>query len=660
MEKKPLKIGLMSRLDYGGSDYRIGLWKLAANIFKQENVNYVVLAGGLVDFKALDAKLKALLKAAKKDEKETAKQNFFRKVATFLKDNLPVMEGIKIYMITSPAYDGYIGEEVARVLTEMRSDILLYRPGGDRLELKQLNKILGVYAPKKGAWMRGDFYDTPVLRVLKDEVRRSTRGIGDVNLVGCLGSAIFQPGDSSDIGRPYLTVPALCKISESKTGVDNQVGVAVLDFRTASPKEVTTTVYNFKDLLSDEWFFVETPEGIPKVQKDVVDTLRKRGPLTVGSLHDHTGHDRQAVAEALTALMQMPATAVWSGIVQDKDDKRYYLNLEWFRDRMNYKLPKEEKVDSFSAFACMHGGCKHSDMLYMRDALPELILKNEVDTLVGVGDFIEGLKHDLLLLGEISTGSKHVLNYSKQEKLSAYLVGSAIFKVFKVRMDGLLKENGKPKIGEKRLAEMVKRALIKFVYIPGNHCGWVHPLGFDPLGTFRSELRAFLSYQVAKHLEGHDLCVHDLNEILQDRLVELDPNEPYQVNSGLVIALLHPSMSRTKTTSIRPQEMLQKAEKVKSTIVFGGNFHVGEVVHHWSFEYGQRVCLQLGTLKVKSGFEETKLKTVDFGVGFLKVWSKDGRILRTESGFNCTPTANLDEGNKKVLKDYDRWLDINK
>ena len=660
MERKPLKVGLMSRLDYGGGDYRVGLWQLAAETFRKEQVNYVVLLGGLVDFKSLDAKLKALLKAAKKDQKETVRQAFLRKVAEFLRDNLPVLEGVKIYIITSPAYDGWIGEEVARTLSDMRSDVLLYRQGGDRLELKQLGKILGVYAPKKGTWMRGDYYDTPILRVLKDESRRSTRGIGDVNAVGCFGSAIFHPGASSDVKKPYASVPALCKIGESKTGVDNQVGVMVLDFITANPKEVTIKVHSFKDLLSDEWLFVEPPENISKTQKDLIDVLRKRGPLTVGSLQDATGLDRKVIAEVLAELAKQPASNVWPGVVQDNDDKRYYLNLSWFCDQMRYKLPKEEKLDSFAAFGCMHGGCKHSDMLYMHDILPELAIQNGVDTLVGVGDFIEGLKHDLMILGEISTGSKHVLNYSKQEKLSAFLIGTAMFKVFKRRFEALLKENGKTKLGQKRLVEFINKSMMKFVYIAGNHCGWVAPLGFDPLGTFRSELRAFLLYQVARYLEDYDLCVRDLNAILQAKIIELEQNEPYQVNSGLSIALLHPSMSRTKTTSIRPQEMLAKAEEARSTMVFGANFHVGELVHHWNFEHGQRVCLQLGTLKVKSGFEETKMKTVDFGVGFLKVWSSGMRVQRTETTFYCTPTGNLEEGNRKVLKEYDRWLEVNK
>lgn len=660
MERKSLKVGLMSRLDYGGTHYRVGLWQLAANIFEQEKVNYVILLGGLVDSKALDAKLKLLLKGVKKDRREAERKNFLKQSAEFLKNNIPVIDGVKIYIITSPAYDGYIGEEVARLLTEMRQDILLYLQGGDRLQLKQLNKILGAYTPKKGVWLRGDYYDTPVLRVLKGEKQRGSRGLGDFNVVGCFGSAIHQTGDSNVVSRPYASVPALCKISESKTGADNQVGIMILDFSSDNPKEVSILVQSFKDLLSDEWLFIEPPDGISKAQKDIIDTLRKRGPLTVGSLQDFSGLDRQVIIDALSELSQKPESNGWSNIVQDKENKRFYFNPQWFCDRLRYKLPKEEQLESYAAFGCMHAASRYTDMRFVKESLPEFILKEESDTLIGVGDFIEGLKHDLLLMGEIVADSNYILNYTKQEKLAAFLVGSAIFKVFKGRFDALIKNNGKTKIGQKKLIDFVKKSLIKFIYIPGNHCKWVKPLGFDPLSTFRGELKVFLIHHIAKYLEKYDLYVYGLADIVQEKVIELKQNEPYKTDSALSLALLHPSMSRTKTTSIRPQEMLKKAEDSKSAIVFGANFHVSEAVHHWNFDYGQRICLQLGTLKVKSDWEEEKLKTVDFGVGFLKVWSKNGRILKDETTFYCTPSADIEKSNKRILKEFDKWMKINK
>jgi len=293
--KSSLRVGLMSRLDYGGTDYRVGLWRLGAEVFIKEKVAFVILLGGLVDGVALEKRLVLALKASKKEDRDSVRSEFLRGVVNFLKENIPVIKGTKIYIMTSPAYDKNIGEQIGEMLAEVRSDILLYRKGGDRFELKQMMKIMGAYTPKKGVWMRGDYYDTPILRMLKDEKRRTTRGIGDIVAAGGNGVALFHPGDSSDIRRPYFTVPALCKIGEIRTG-ENQVGVAVVDWTTPNVKEATYKVFSFKDLLSDEWSFTEQPAGISKAQKAIVDALQKRGPLTIGLIDDFTGYDRKEIA----------------------------------------------------------------------------------------------------------------------------------------------------------------------------------------------------------------------------------------------------------------------------------------------------------------------------------------------------------------------------
>ncbi|HEY4475840.1 MAG TPA: hypothetical protein VJB92_03940 [Candidatus Paceibacterota bacterium] len=653
--KSLIKVGFMSRLDYGSSDYRIGLWHLAAEVFAKEKVNYVSLLGGLVDGAALEKTLAVFLQGIKKEERETARFAFIQDAANFLKKNIPVIKGVKIYVITSPPYDKQIGEQIAEMLAEMRSDVLLYRAGGDRFELKQIEKILGAYAPKKGVWMRGDYYDTPILRMLKDEKKRTTRGIGDVVAAGGFGAAIFHPGDSSDIRRPYFSIPALCKIGEVRTG-ENQVGVTIAEWTTSNPKEVTYKVYSFKDLLADEWSSIEAPAGISKVQKAIVDALQKRGPLTVGLLDDFTGYTRKEIEHELEGLMSRKANTTWPSIVQ-KADKRYYLDMSWFCDKARYKLPVVDKVESFLAFACAHSGSRHTDMQYIYDVLPRLFGDNNLDMFVGVGDFIEGLKHDLMLRKELIPTKIGVMNYTMQERLCTFLWGNAICRVFKYRFENWVKKHGSKNIAKKELFSFIKNNLPRFVFINGNHCAWVEDLGFDPLATFYGGLKTYISNQVTKLLEEYDLCANDLNDLVREKLIFLHQNECYKTPSGLPIVLLHPSMGRTKTTSIRPQEMLQKAEDTHGYVVFGGNFHVGEVVHHWDFEYGQRICLQLGTLKVKSGFEETKLKTVDFGAGMLRVGTAKKRIVTTETTFYCTQTEDVQKGNERVMEEFYKWLE---
>ena len=49
------------------------------------------------------------------------------------------------------------------------------------------------------------------------------------------------------------------------------------------------------------------------------------------------------------------------------------------------------------------------------------------------------------------------------------------------------------------------------------------------------------------------------------------------------------------------------------------------------------MAAQAGTLVIYTRFEHHKLKIVDFGVVYLKVFSKDGRIVVTESAFYGKP-----------------------
>lgn len=654
--KALVKIGLMSGLNYGSSGCREGFWRLAAETFKAEAVNFIVLVGGLVDAKAMQVKLKERLKGVKPVDRAKVTSNFIQDTAEYFRKSIPKIPGIKIYIITSPAYDGLIGEEIARQLVEKRRDILLYRDGGDRLEIKQVSKFLGVYAPKKGAWMRGDYFDTPAIRVLKDELKRSTRGIGDTNIVGCLASSVYHPGDSSDIKRPYLTLPLLYKITETRTA-ENQIGLRILKIDSSNLKEATVITYNFKDLASDEWSLVQAPPESSTIQKILIETLKTRGPLTVGQLEDFIGYKRDKIKKSLDSLVKRKISRSWPGIFEDEVSHRYYFTAEWFEKRMEYPVFNCEGafVDAIAAFGCLHASCKHTDMKFFRDEFPNHILEHNVNILIGCGDFIEGLKHDLMTRGEIYGGRRYVFNYTNQEKLSAYLVSQVISKVFRARIDSFLKSANISKASQAELELEVKKALLTFIYIPGNHCEWTAPLGFDALSVFKIQLKNFIVEDVIKVLAASNAFLRDVSRVVDSKIVELHQNQPYTLASGLTVALLHPYMSRTKTTSIRPQEMLGKSD---TQIVIGANFHVAESVEQWEFEKGQRVCLQVGTIKRRSGFEDTKLKTVDFGIGLLKVWSLNKKIKKTETSFHGVPTPNLEEGNEGVLKDFENRLGL--
>ena len=657
MEKEPLvKVGLMSGLNYGSEGCRVGLWRLAGKIFEEEKTNFVVLAGGLVDYRELNVQLKEALRGARGDEAEIAKDEFLNCVADEIARMLPVIPGIKIYVVTSPAYDGQIGAEIAYRLTERREDVLLYREGSDRLELKKINKVLGVYVPKKGIWMRGDYYDTPILRVLKDEKKRSSRSMGDMNVVGCLGCAVTHPGDSSEIKKSYLSLPLLYKIADTRIA-ENQIGIRILEFHSDNPKEATVVTYNFKDLISNEWDFIKPPRKATKIQKAVIRKLQQRGALRAGQLEDCTDYQRSSIEGALESLLNIPMTSSWPGLEKDPASRRYFFSQKWFREKLDYPLPKTNyHEDSFLAFGCLHASCKHTDSKYFRDVVPGIILEKGIENLVGAGDFIEGLRHDLMLKGEILGSQKYVFNYTMQEKLAAYLVGSVIMKVFEERFGARVKSGLSRKAEQEELEKVVKNALLTFIYIPGNHCGWVAPLGFDSLAMFRAELKAFLVHHIHEILVKYNLTMSKLHELVSEKIVKLELDGEYKSAPGRPsLSIFHPEMAGTKTTSIRPQQMLREST---NQIVIGANFHTAEAVEEWDFDRGQRVCLQVGTVKVKSGFERSKLKTVDFGVGVLRVYSCSERIMKTKVSFHGERSSDLQAGNLEVLEDFDKWLEV--
>ena len=656
-EQKPLiSVGLMSGLNYGSEGCREGLWRLAAETFSTEGVNFVILVGGLVDSRSLLEQLKEAHVGVKHADREDVTVDFIRRHAKYLAEKLPRLWGKKTYIMTSPAYDGWIGERIARELVRQRDDLRLYRPGADRFELehgnKAWNRVLGVYTPKKAVWMRGDFFSTPVMRVLKDERQRGTRGMGDMNIVGCFASAILNPGDASELKLPFMSLPVLYKISETRTA-ENQIGVRILNLHSTNLKEATVVTHNFKDLVSEEWELVRTPPDSSKIQEKLVETLKRDGPQTAGQFAQLIGQPRTKIVEALGHLTNRRQSKSWPGMKLDQNSKRYTFNLPWFHEDLGYPSEKHDQSDSLLAFGCLHAACNTTDMRYFRDEVPKIMIERDVNILCGAGDFIEGLKHDLMIKGSVYGSRHYPFNYTNQEKLAAYLVSEVLTKVFHARWS--------PKLAKKLgLEASILKSLVLFLYIAGNHCEWVTPLGFDSLSMFDVQVRRLVAENVTAILAAAKIYHPNIARLVDRQIVALEQNGPYRLPSGMTIAMLHPYMSRTKTTSIRPQEMLAKAE---TNIVVGANFHVAEAVEQWEFDRKkgggqQRVCLQVGTLKHSSSFEDTKLKIVDFGVGLLRVDSMNGKIKRTETTFLGTKTPNIEATNNEVLDAFEKRLGL--
>ena len=220
------KIGLISRIDFGSPGFRQALVDNSfSSIFnKLEGTHFNILAGGLISQKDIKEQMKEFIGLRVEAEKEKIKkkkinkkkkdqperlmgkrlkrrrselqEEFLQGIAKQLSKIFPALKGpdpenlekeknIDLFIVTSPAFDGEIGEAVAQFLSELRPDIRVWNSGGDRFLIKYVNKLLWVLTPKKAVWMRGDYYSTSAERVLKDKIKQTGQGSPELYVVGC-------------------------------------------------------------------------------------------------------------------------------------------------------------------------------------------------------------------------------------------------------------------------------------------------------------------------------------------------------------------------------------------------------------------------------------------------------------------------------------------
>ncbi|MEK9183461.1 MAG: hypothetical protein AAB890_00080, partial [Patescibacteria group bacterium] len=261
-----VKIGCFSRIDYGSEGFRSGLLQYAANIFAENGVDFIVLAGGLVNERALKEKLRVLLKGLKVDERADAEKQFYNDCVNYLVSHIPHIKSpdlakkwCKIYIVTSPAYDGEIGNRISYRLARRRQDIVHEGEGEATLSTKKIGRDVCVLTPRKAAWLRGDYYSTPVERTIKDYLKKTKRLSASLTLVGCFGSDIQKPKGESKVA--YCALPVLHELHETRTGSENQIGVTVVEYSENSDVP-TELAYSFNDMVANERQFIGVPKDI--------------------------------------------------------------------------------------------------------------------------------------------------------------------------------------------------------------------------------------------------------------------------------------------------------------------------------------------------------------------------------------------------------------
>ncbi len=704
-KNEPLRIGLMSRIDYGSDGFRQGLIDLAAEIFRKEDVHFVILAGGLVSGRAVAKKLKTIIrdfKLLEKPQKKLLKElgkvkddikklemkkerilseqrelNRLRARLTEIEKELDTIdpqlrilsqkirdlspevmaeklakhlphfknakgETVKFYVVLSEAYDKAVGIETGMLLARLRpqNEMRLYEDNAVSLPLwsgKPHEKKLEVLTPVKAVWMRGDYYSTPVERMIKDRSKQSASSAPDLRIAGCFGSSITKPKGEAKV--PYVSVPVLSRIEETTVN-ENQIGVQVVEVESDRAVPVVRN-YPFKDLISRERTFIGLPAEMSPRRRKCIESLKEHGKRTTGLISDDTGLSRECVKKTLDKLLvkRGKLRKKWPGVVYDEMSDRWDFALEWVMKKLAYPLPEGEcKVDSIVKVCCTHFGSLDTDYWYLINEVPKVMLAHNADILVNAGDSVEGLKHNMMERGELYAG----MNLTQQERGSGLMFAGIILEVFRVRFDKLLSGLDAKNLPKEEVAKLLLAALALYIYIFGNHDLWDTDSGHQPLATKIRTMVLKITEEIEKILAEKGLKkVDNLISLVRSKIVTC-PEKRFTLPSGLRMAVMHPHMSRAKTTSLRPQEMLDFADDCQ--VVIGGNFHVGEELEVWEPTLGQRVCVEIGTAKHGSPFEDNKLKIVDQGFARLRVESINGRIVSSENTFY----SNEDIGQKKL------------
>ncbi|MBI2462995.1 MAG: hypothetical protein HYV65_02045 [Candidatus Spechtbacteria bacterium] len=678
-KRKVIRVGFISRIDYPSKGFRKGLLDLAASTFCiAPGIDFVVIAGGLISnhsyrqllkeniAKALQQRknLIANNKSVPREDKETVetiteirsriREETLDAIALGLADLIPEFtnsEGKKtrIYIITSPAinYDGENGPEIAQRLSRSRPDISYWGHGDQRVRLKGIlredgkDKDFWVVLPTKAAW-RSKYFSTRPDRLIEDISLQTTQDLPELWISDCACVSLIRP--RGELSRPRVSTPGLHRLQEVTTS-ENQVGVRVVEFYSDSDNPFVRT-FSLKDYVANERTLIVNPQVASALQIAILEELKKY-PQTIGMLEDALRKNRELIEQALTEYRNGGFDPL---IVYDDASKKYDIAISWLQTKLAYPVidSKKLKVDAILAFGCLHAGYNSTQYQYFVHDLPKIILQHGITTLVGAGDYIAGLKHDLHLRGEVFVG----MNYTKQEELAASLVGAVMFKVFKARFD-LTRRRKNSSADEQSVMAAVEKSLLDFRFWRGNHDKWTLDFGIDPLTTFRTRLTAYLIERIEEYLSKRNFFTKGVGGIVRAHIIYSDE---HVLHSGLKMSINHPEMARAQTTSLRAQHTLGARKGFHIAVL--ANFHTAEEVLQWERDLGQRVALQVGTLVSGTDFEDGKLKTVDTGVGILKVYSQDQRIIATETIFEGPREEDeerLDSNSIVVTALYDRF-----
>ena len=665
-KRNPVRVGIISRMDYFSQGYRGGLVKAAlTDIFeKNEQTHFNVLLGGLISKSALKERLKEEIDILKKEgkkvslaEKKEIKERLLLDAARYLADVIPIRRKkpdgkgfVKLYLMVSPPFDGEEGRFVAERLDSLREDIIFFSRAAEEFSTQdepEIFKYLGCLVPETLPPFRSKYYSTPADAVLREFENSTRRFRAEITAIGCLGSFFLNPRYPKK--RPYFTVPNISAIGKRRTS-ENQVGAVVIELP-AYGRDVLVRNYSLNDLVVNERTSVKISDTCSENQRKIMEAVRERGDfeMTRGELARVTGLKRDVVAKEVKKLLAM--TRIKPRLITDSTGHRYGFPPEYIQRELSYNIPNENlREHRIFSFGCLHALSVHTQHKQFIQKLPELILARDADILVGAGDFIEGRFHGLPEKGEIIAGA----NYTQQEKMAGQAVGEVILRVFEERFKKLTREFSSRKkrkaLKREQVEQLVRDALILFLYISGNHDDWVSRVAIVPLEKFSTELSSFLRNGIEEILLRGGYSLPRLGKVIREKTLYLK-NKVHTLESGIDLLVHHLYMGRALTVTLRSQALM---ESHTETIVIHANFHTEVGMTSCDPKIGQRVAIQLGTYLSGTEFEGNKGKKVDFGPNFLRFTfdKSTKRIFMVEMSF---PGADIetseDFSNDKLLEE---------
>ncbi|MBI1956880.1 MAG: hypothetical protein HYS44_00245 [Candidatus Niyogibacteria bacterium] len=630
--KPGFPVGFMSRIDWRSDGFREAEVFRGAEIFCAKGCRFFVINAGLVHKQWVKGFVGEYTAGIPKAKRAGAFNAALEEIARGLAFAIPRVRHptekgkfIRWYITPSFTHDGPYGDIIAEKLKALRTDdIDIHYPKKGPLIVKEINKNIGIVNSRRSR-MPTEYHSNAAERDIKDFETLNANYIYDIYSVGGHASFVHNPR-GGERRVPYFTIPAAHRLQGDRVA-ENQEGVVVLRW-SADGSTYSVCGFPLRDRSRDERMYIAgIKEGAKKIHQKIVDVVKQKGAVTAGVLEDALGVPREAIEREIQFLVEPKRSTrkTWPGLYYDPSSRTYDFHSDWIQETLRYpKLSKDWKENRMLVFGCLHAGYCTSDYEYFVRRYPEIILARDVDTLVGVGDFIAGLHHDFLCTGEVFGG----LNNDKQETFAAELTATVMMTVFRERFKAAV-EAVKPQ-NSAGVSACIERSLLNFVYTIGNHDEWQKRDGSTPLETFRGKLIGILAGNIQKILVDMHLPAAEGADIVRSRVTLVPQHRPhFELSSGLTMGLHHPFMARAKTSSLRAQEMLKFLYECQ--VVCVANFHTSIMTEGWERVLGQRAVVQVGTMAIGTSFEMSKMKRVDFGPLFLRVRAQNKRIIMTET-----------------------------